>query len=104
MTKEFEIGIGLLKKVKGELEELMRVQDKLTARKIVSSTIHPVTASAYQVRVGSGPHREELLEYLTRLVKEMRDLSDIKAMQETIEKLLSVLKEFEEASVENREA
>ncbi|MFN3599710.1 MAG: hypothetical protein ACK4VK_08275 [Aquificaceae bacterium] len=100
MTKEFEIGVNLLKKVKGELEELMQVQDRLTARKIVSSIINPITACAYQIRVGDGPHKEDLLEHLMKLVKEMRDLSDIKSMQETIGKVLEVLKELEEATKE----
>lgn len=100
MTKEFEIGVSLLKKVKGELEELMHVQDRLGARKIVNAVIHPITASAYQIRVGDGPRKKELLEYLMRLVREMRDLSDIKAMQETIGRLLEVIKELEEATKE----
>ncbi len=103
MTKEFEIGINLLKKVQKELEELMQVQDRLNARIIVNAIIHPITASAYQIRVGNGPHKEELLEHLLKLVKEMRDLSDIKAMQETIGKVLELLKEFEEVPVEKKE-
>ncbi|MCY0866754.1 MAG: hypothetical protein AB1353_05775 [Aquificota bacterium] len=103
MTKEFEIGISLLKKVQKELESLMQVQDRLNARIIVNAIINPITASAYQIRVGDGPHKEELLESLLKLVKEMRDLSDIKAMQETIGKVLELLKEFEEAQAEKKE-
>ncbi len=100
MTKEFEIGLNLLKKVKGELEGLMQVQDRLTARKIVNSIINPITACVYQIRVGDGPHKEDLLEHLMKLVKEMRDLSHIKSMQETIGKVLEVLKELEEVTKE----
>lgn len=103
MTKEFEIGISLLKKVQKELESLMQVQDRLNARIIVNSIINPITASAYQIRVGDGPHKEELLEHLLKLVKEMRDLSDIKTMQETIGKVLELLKEFEETPAEKKE-
>lgn len=103
MTKEFEIGISLLKKVQKELENLMQVQDRLNARIIVNAIINPITASAYQIRVGDGPHKEELLENLLKLVKEMRDLSDIKAMQETVGKVLELLKEFEEAQAEKKE-
>ncbi|MFN4013665.1 MAG: hypothetical protein ACK4KZ_07435 [Aquificaceae bacterium] len=103
MTKEFEIGISLLKKVQRELEELMQVQDRLKVRLVVNSIINPITASAYQIRVGDGPRKEELLKYLLELVKEMRDLSDIKAMQETIGKVLEILKEFEEAPAEKKE-
>ncbi|MEJ7555924.1 MAG: hypothetical protein WKI49_01690 [Aquificaceae bacterium] len=103
MTKEFEIGINLLRRFQGELEELARAQDKLTARRIVNSIIHPITASAYQIRVGEGPYKKELLENLLKLVKEMRELSDMNGIRETIKKLLELLKEVEEASTQKKE-
>ncbi|QID33872.1 hypothetical protein [Pampinifervens florentissimum] len=103
MTKEFEIGINLLKRVQKELEELSQAQDRLTARKIVNSIVNPITASAYQIRVGDGPYKEELLENLLKLVKEMRELSDMNGVRETIKKLLELLKEVEETSTEKKE-
>ena len=104
MTKEFEIGLSLLKKVRQELEDLLIVQDRLLARRIVNSIINPITAAAYQIRVGDGPHKEQLLEALLKLVKEMRDLSDLKSMQETIKIIIEILREFEEASVEREQS
>ena len=104
MTKEFEIGLSLLKKVRQELEDLLIVQDRLLARRIVNSIINPITAAAYQIRVGDGPHKEQLLEALLKLVKEMRDLSDLKSMQETIKTIIELLREFEEASVEREQS
>ena len=104
MTKEFEIGINLLKRVQKELEELSQAQDRLTARKIVNSIVNPITASAYQIRVGDGPYKEELLENLLKLVKEMRELSDMNGIRETIKKLLELLKEVEETSTEKKES
>ncbi len=104
MTKEFEIGINLLKRVQKELEELSQAQDRLTARKIVNSIVNPITASAYQIRVGDGPYKEELLENLLKLVKEMRELSDMNGIRETIKKLLEILKEVEETSTEKKES
>ena len=104
MTKEFEIGLSLLKKVKQELEDLLILQDRLLARRIVNSIINPITAAAYQIRVGDGPHKEQLLEALLKLVKEMRDLSDLKSMQETIKTISELLREFEEASVEREQS
>ncbi len=103
MTKEFEIGINLIKRVQGELEELSQTQDRLTARRVVNSIVNPITASAYQIRVGDGPYKEELLENLLKLVKEMRELSDMNAIRETIKKLLELLKEVEEASTQKKE-
>ncbi len=103
MTKEFEIGINLIKRVQGELEELSQTQDRLTARRVVNSIVNPITASAYQIRVGDGPYKEELLENLLKLVKEMRELSDMNGIRETIKKLLELLKEVEEASTQKKE-
>ena len=104
MTKEFEIGLNLLKKVRQELEDLLFVQDRLLARRIVNSIINPITAAAYQIRVGDGPHKEQLSEALLKLVKEMRDLSDLKSMQETIKIITEILREFEEASVKREQS
>lgn len=96
MTKEYEIGINLLRKVQEELGELLKVEDKTSARKIVNSIINPITASAYQIRVGNGPRREEFLEVLFKLVRDMRDLSDLKAMKENAHRVLYLLKEVQE--------
>ncbi len=103
MTKEFEIGINLLKKVQKELEELSQAQEKLVARRIVNAIVNPITASAYQIRVGDGPNKEELLENLLRLVKEMRDLSDLNGLRENVHKVLRLVREIEEALVEKKE-
>ncbi|MEJ5338187.1 MAG: hypothetical protein ACK42C_09510 [Aquificaceae bacterium] len=103
MTKEFEIGINLLKRVQKELEELSQAQDRLEARRIVNTIVNPVTASAYQIRVGEGPYREELLESLLKLVKDMRELSDMNGMKETIKRLLQLVREVEEATAEKKE-
>lgn len=104
MTKEFEIGINLLKRVQKELEELSRAEDKLTARKIVNAIINPVTASAYQIKVGSGPYREALLENLFKLVREMRELSDLEVMKDSARKVLELLPQVDQAVVEKKEA
>ncbi|MCX8164244.1 MAG: hypothetical protein N3D14_02485 [Aquificaceae bacterium] len=104
MTKEYEIGLSLLKKVHNELTQLMETEDKLTARRIANAIINPITASAYQIRVGDGPHKEEILEVLLKLVKEMRDLYDINGMRETIRSVLKFIKEIEESSMERKES
>lgn len=104
MTKEYEIGINLLKKVQKELGELLSVQDKVGARRIVNSIIDPVTASAYQIRVGNGPHKEEFLEELFKLIRQMRDLSDMNTMKESVDRILYLLKEVEQASPDKRES
>ncbi|SNZ15894.1 hypothetical protein [Hydrogenobacter hydrogenophilus] len=96
MSKEFEIGINLIKKVLPELEKLLEAQDKLTARRIVNAIFHPITASAYQIRVGQGPKKEELLSTLTPLVGQMRELSDLDVLKESVRRLIKTVKEVEE--------
>ncbi|MCX8076302.1 MAG: hypothetical protein N3C57_04640 [Aquificaceae bacterium] len=103
MTKEYEIGVNLLKKIHGELERLLEVNDKLTVRRIVNTIIHPITASAYQIRVGNGPNKDEFLHVLIDLVREMRDLSNIEDLKETIKKTIALLKEVEASSTESKE-
>lgn len=103
MTKEFEIGIGLLKRVQGELEELLRTEDKLSARRLVNAIVNPITAAAYQIRVGEGPMKDELLEVLLKVVKDMRELSDINSLKEDVEKLLSLVAKSEQEALERRE-
>jgi RNAse (barnase) inhibitor barstar len=103
MSKEFEIGINLIRRVQKELEELLEVEDRLSARKIANAIINPITASAYQIRVGEGPNKEELLNTLIPLVKEMRELSDIDKLKEHVKNLISLLKEVEEAVSEKKE-
>ncbi len=96
MSKEFEIGISLIRKVLPELESLLGAQDKLAARRIVNSIFNPITASAYQIRVGSGPRKDELSSLLNLLVSQMRELSDLDTLKASVKKLLEVLKEVEE--------
>jgi hypothetical protein len=96
MSKEFEIGINLIKKVLPELEKLLEAQDKLTVRRILNTVFNPITASAYQIRVGHGPKREELLSILIPLVGQMRELSDLDVLKESIRRLIKTVKEVEE--------
>ena len=103
MTKEYEIGINLIKKVHKELQDLLEVQDKLTARRIINAIINPITAAAYQIGVGNGPNKEEIRQTLLRLVKEMRDLSDINGIKEDVKKLFTLLEDIEKATVEGKE-
>ncbi|MEN3034550.1 MAG: hypothetical protein ABDH18_06140 [Aquificaceae bacterium] len=92
MSKEFEIGLNLLKKVQPSLEDLLNTQDRLIARKIVNSIINPITASAYQLKVGEGPGRDELLPNVLQLVRLMRDMDDIESLKSVVKELLSTLR------------
>lgn len=102
MTKEYEIGINLIKTVRKELEELTSVQDRLSARRIVNSIINPITASAYQIRVGDGPGKEELLKVLLDIVREMREISNLDNLKEKVKSLLELVDSLEPATQESQ--
>jgi len=101
MTKEYEIGLNLIKTVRKELEELTSVQDRLSARRIVNAIINPITASAYQIRVGDGPNKEEILKVLLALVKEMRELSDLDNLKEKVKSLIEFVESVEKETAKH---
>jgi hypothetical protein len=54
MSKEFEIGIGLLKKIYTELQALSTAEDKRQVKELTQAIINPLVAGAYQIKVGDG--------------------------------------------------
>jgi len=77
------------------LNSITQMEDKTSIKKVVQSIFNPVVASAYQVRVGDGPRKDDLLRALTNLVKLMRDLEDIEGLKNQIKEVLSLMKEVE---------
>jgi len=57
MSKEFELGIGLLKKIYTELQALSTAEDKRQVKELTQAIINPLVAGAYQIKVGEGLRR-----------------------------------------------
>jgi len=96
MSKEFELGIGLLKKIYTELQALSTVEDKRQVKELMQAIINPLVAGAYQIKVGDGPQKDKLLEYLFPLIRELRDMQNLESIRTLAEGLVSVLNTIEE--------
>ncbi len=95
MTKEFEIGLNLIRTVSDQMNSLVETQDGSSVKKVVKSIFNPIVAAAYQIRVGEGPRKEELLNTLITLVKLMRDMEDIEGIKANAKELLNLVKDVE---------
>ncbi len=95
MTKEFEIGLNLIRTVSGQMSSIIETQDSSSVKKVVKSIFNPIVAAAYQIRVGEGPKKEEILNTLISLVKLMRDLEDINGIKVKAKDLLNLVKDVE---------
>lgn len=95
MTKEFEIGLNLIRTVLDQMNLIIQNEDSSFTKKTIKSIFNPVVAAAYQVRVGDGPKKEELLGVLISLVKLMRDPEDVQSLKSKIKDLLNLVKDIE---------
>jgi CRISPR/Cas system CSM-associated protein Csm2 small subunit len=96
MSKEFELGIGLLKKIYTDLQALSAAEDKRQVKELVQVIMNPLVAGAYQIKVGEGPQKDKLLEVLFPLIRELRDMQNLESIRTLAEGLVSVLNTIEE--------
>jgi len=102
MSKEFELGIGLLKKIYTELQALSTAEDKRQVKEIMQAIINPLVAGAYQIKVGDGPQKDKLLEILFPLIRELRDMQNLESIRTLASGLVNALNAIE-AEVATRE-
>jgi flagellin-specific chaperone FliS len=96
MSKEFELGIGLLKKIYTELQALSTAEDKRQVKELMQAIMNPLVAGAYQIKVGDGPQKDKLLEYLFPLIRELRDMQNLESIRTLASELVNVLNAIEE--------
>jgi len=96
MSKEFELGVGLLKKIYTDLQVLATAEDKRQVKELVQVIINPLVAGAYQIKVGEGPQKDKLLEVLFPLIRELRDMQNLESIRTLTDELVSVLNTIEE--------
>jgi hypothetical protein len=96
MSKEFELGIGLLKKIYTELQALSTAEDKRQVKELMQAIMNPLVAGAYQIKVGEGPQKDKLLEYLFPLIRELRDMQNLESIRTLASELVNVLNAIEE--------
>jgi len=91
MTREYEFGLNLLNKIHEELKALSKVEDRKLAKELTQAVINPIIASAYQIKVGEGPHKDKLLGILFPLIRELRELQDLEKVRALAFELLQTL-------------
>jgi hypothetical protein len=96
MSKEFELGIGLLKKIYTDLQVLATAEDKRQVKELMQVIMNPLVAGAYQMKVGEGPQKDKLLEVLFPLIRELRDMQNLESIRTLTDELVSVLNTIEE--------
>ncbi len=96
MSKEFELGIGLLKKIYAHLQILSTAEDKRQVKELLQVIMNPLVAGAYQIKVGEGPQKDRLLSVMFPLIRELRDLQNLDAIRSLVGELVQILNTIEE--------
>ncbi len=96
MSKEFELGIGLLKKIYAHLQILSTAEDKRQVKELLQVIMNPLVAGAYQIKVGEGPQKDRLLSVMFPLIRELRDLQNLDAIRSLAGELVQILNTIEE--------
>ncbi len=103
MTREFEMGIGLIKRFKETLEEIAKAGSPEEAKPLIEQIKHPVFGAMAQIKVGQGPLKEELLESLAVVVSQFRELNDLEALKGAIGEVLNLTEQAEKLAQEGAE-
>lgn len=96
MSKEFEMGITLIKRFSESLEEIAGADSESKAKELIEVVRHPITGAMAQIKNGEGPLKDELLEPLGVVVAQMRELTDLQALQNAIREVINLANQAEE--------
>ena len=103
VSKEFEMGINLIKRFLEQLKEILNISDERELKKIIEAVKHPITAAAYQIKAGEGPLKEELVTNLSIIVREFRTLKNADELKNSISELLRTVNSVDEATKKGEE-
>jgi hypothetical protein len=95
MSKEFELGVGLLKKIYTDLQALSAAEDKRQVKELVQVIMNPLLAGAYHIKVGEGPQKDKILETLFPLIRELRDMQNLESIRTLASELINALNAIE---------
>ncbi len=93
VSKEFELGLGLIEKFSETLEQIASSSSEEEAQALIESIRHPILGAMAQIKNGEGPLREEMLESLSTVVAQMRKLTDLGSLRSSIKETLNLVKE-----------
>lgn len=102
-SKEFEMGVGLIKRFRDTLEEIARAGSPEEAKPLIEQIKHPIFGAMAQIKVGQGPLKEEILEALAVVVSQFRELTDFAALKEAIPQVINLVEQSEKLAKEGAE-
>ena len=100
MSQEFQLGINLIKRFRDTLEEITKTDCEKSAKELIASINNPILGATAQIKVGEGPLKEELLESLSVVVSQFRELKDLSALKEAISQVINLVDQVEKVSQE----
>jgi len=98
MDADFQLGINLLKRFKGEIENIAEAEDETTLIEAIEIVKEPVRNATYRIKQGNGPMKEELLANLSVMVREFREYQNPEALKESAKKVVQIIESLEEVT------
>lgn len=95
MSREFEMGVQLVKKFKDTLEKIASAGSEQEAKEHIDVIKHPIFGAMAQIKVGEGPLKEEILEPMAVVVSQFREFNDLGALKEAIPQVLDLIEQAE---------
>ncbi len=104
MSKEFEIGTGLVKRFREVLEKIINAGSEEEAKELIETVKHPMFGAMAQIKSGEGPLKDAILEPFAVVVAQMRNLTDLKALQTSLQELINLIDQAEDLAQEPAQA
>lgn len=103
VSAEFQRGLELLNKFIDPLKEILDKDSKEEIKKAIEPIKHPVLGATFQIKVGEGINKEELLSPLYTICSQFRKLNDTEALKEAIRELAVILEKTNQKLAESQE-
>jgi hypothetical protein len=95
VSQEFKIAMNLIRKFSDILREIADCPDEECAKPLIEAVKHPMMNVLVQLKTGEGPMREEMIEPMTVVVSQMRELTNLEALKGALSQLLSLAEQAE---------
>ncbi|MDQ7039243.1 MAG: hypothetical protein Q9N26_08660 [Aquificota bacterium] len=100
VSQEYKIAMNLIRKFWDTLRRIADCPDTECAKPLIESIKHPMMNALVQMKTGEGPLREEMIEPLTVIVSQMRELTNLEALKGAVNHLLSLADQAQKLEAE----
>ncbi len=104
VSAEFQKGLDLLNKFSEQLGEILSKESKEEILEAIEPIKHPILGATFQIKVGEGVNKDELLKPLYTICSQFRKLTDVEALKEAIRELQVVLEKTNEKLAQPEES